>query len=85
MSPRETIGIDLGGTKMASGVVDESQNVLHQSRERSTGLSEDELIKELEEEIAEARWLTRAVVVALPERRPDSIEDFLVTGRLRRA
>ena len=55
MSGREAIGIDLGGTKMLAGVVDESQKVLHESRERSTGLSEEQLIDELAEEIAEAR------------------------------
>lgn len=55
MTPRETIGIDLGGTKMLAGVVDEEQRVLHEDRERSTGLSEDELIEELAEEIEQAR------------------------------
>jgi glucokinase len=55
VTPRETIGIDLGGTKMLAGVVDEEQRVLHEDRERSTGLSEDELIEELAEEIEQAR------------------------------
>jgi glucokinase len=54
VSPREAIGIDLGGTKILAGVVDEHQKVLHESRERSTGLSEEQLIEELAQEIAEA-------------------------------
>jgi glucokinase len=40
---------------MLAGVVDEEQRVLHEDRERSTGLSEDELIEELAEEIEQAR------------------------------
>lgn len=54
MSPVETIGIDLGGTKMLSGVVDEECNVIHVSRERSTGQTEDELLDLAEREIREA-------------------------------
>jgi glucokinase len=54
MSPVETIGIDLGGTKMLSGVVDEECNVIHVSREHSTGQTEDELLDLAEREIREA-------------------------------
>jgi len=64
VSSRETIGIDLGGTKMLAGVVDENQKVLHESRERSTGLSEDQLIEELAEEIDEARAARPDVLAA---------------------
>jgi NAD+ diphosphatase len=48
---------------------------------RATALSD--LVDVDGEEITEARWFTRAEVAALPERRPDSIEDFLVTAWLR--
>ncbi len=51
----ETIGVDLGGTKLALGVLDEERNVLWESRERSTGQSEDELVEMLVHEIEEAR------------------------------
>jgi glucokinase len=56
VSSREAIGIDLGGTKMLSGVVDEEQKVHHESRERSTGWSEQQLLDELVEEISELRF-----------------------------
>ena len=55
MSSREAIGIDLGGTKMLVGVVDDRQRIHHESRERSRGLTEDEVVAALEEEITEAR------------------------------
>ena len=51
----ETIGVDLGGTKLALGVLDEERNVLWESKERSTGQSEDELVEMLVHEIEEAR------------------------------
>ena len=37
VSARETIGVDLGGTKMLVGVVDSEQKVHHESRESSIG------------------------------------------------
>jgi len=49
---------------MASGVVDEEQKVLWQDRERSTGLSEDELIAELADEIQEAKGARPDVLAA---------------------
>lgn len=55
MSDRKAIGVDLGGTKMLVGVVDESRRVLHESRERSRGLTEDEIMAALVEEIEDAR------------------------------
>jgi glucokinase len=55
VSPRETIGVDLGGTKMAVGVVDSEQQVHYQGREPSTGLSEDKLVEELARELQEAK------------------------------
>jgi glucokinase len=54
LTARETIGVDLGGTKMAVGVVDQDQKVLHEGRERTTGLETARLLDELEEEIKEA-------------------------------
>jgi len=55
MSATETIGVDLGGTKMLSGVLDPGSKVLWEDREASTGQSEDELVEMLIEEIEEAR------------------------------
>jgi glucokinase len=54
MSRPETIGVDLGGTKMLVGVVDSGRRVLHESRETSAHLSQDELIDGLERELREA-------------------------------
>jgi glucokinase len=51
---RAAIGADLGGTKMAIGVVDSGQNVLHRGTERTLGLELDELLETLERELREA-------------------------------
>ena len=48
------IGVDLGGTKMLVGVLDGTE-VLWESREASTGQSEDELVELLVREVTEAR------------------------------
>ena len=50
----EAVGVDLGGTKMAVGVVGEGPVVHHRSTERSVGLTADELLDELESELREA-------------------------------
>jgi glucokinase len=55
LSPRETIGVDLGGTKMAVGVVDSEQNIHYEGKESSLGRSEDELVADLGRELEEAR------------------------------
>ncbi|HEY8082938.1 MAG TPA: ROK family protein [Solirubrobacterales bacterium] len=55
MNSPEAIGVDLGGTKMLLGVLDSSSKVVWESRERSTGQSEEELVELLVREIAEAR------------------------------
>ena len=55
MSAGEIIGIDLGGTKMLLGVLDPDSNVLWESREASTGQTEDELVDLLVREVNEAR------------------------------
>ena len=54
MSPREAIGVDLGGTKMAVGVVDAEQHVHYEGKESSIGLTEDELVVDLGRELEEA-------------------------------
>ena len=55
MSPPEVIGVDLGGTKMLVGVLDSASEVAWESRERSTGASEDELVELLVREVGQAR------------------------------
>ncbi|HEX5762394.1 MAG TPA: ROK family protein [Solirubrobacterales bacterium] len=55
MKEAETIGIDLGGTKMLLGVLDSDSSVLWESRERSTGHEEAELVELMVREIEEAR------------------------------
>jgi glucokinase len=55
LSARETIGVDLGGTKMAVGVVDSERQVLYEGREPSVGLSEDKLVEDLARELQEAK------------------------------
>ena len=54
MSAGVTIGVDLGGTKMLIGALDGTE-VLYESREASTGQSEDELVELLVREVSEAR------------------------------
>jgi glucokinase len=55
MGAGKTIGIDLGGTKMLIGVLDADSNVLWESREASTGQTEEALIELLVREIDAAR------------------------------
>ncbi len=55
MTPPEAIGVDLGGTKLLTGVVDAGQMVHHESREASTGASEDEVLATIEAEVKKAR------------------------------
>jgi glucokinase len=64
LSPRETIGVDLGGTKMAVGVVDSEQHVHFQGNEPSLGRTEDELVADLGRELEEARQARPDVVAA---------------------
>jgi glucokinase len=54
VSAVETIGVDLGGTKALVGVLDGTE-VLYESREASTGQSEEELVELLVREVSEAR------------------------------
>jgi glucokinase len=53
VSERETIGVDLGGTKMLVGAL-QGTAVQWESREASTGQSEDELLELLVREVGEA-------------------------------
>jgi glucokinase len=64
VSVRETIGVDLGGTKMAVGVVDSEQHVHYQGKEPSTGLSEEKVVEELVEELLEAKQARPDVLAA---------------------
>jgi glucokinase len=54
VSGTETIGVDLGGTKMLIGVLADTAP-LYEQREASTGQTEDELVELLVREIEEAR------------------------------
>jgi glucokinase len=64
VSAPEAVGLDLGGTKLLTGVVDGDQNVHHESRERTTGASEQEVLDTIVSEIEEAR-AARPEVVAV--------------------
>jgi len=55
LSTRETIGVDLGGTKMLVGVVDSERRIQYEGREPSVGLSEDKLVEDLARELQEAK------------------------------
>jgi glucokinase len=52
---KETIGVDLGGTKMLVGVVDSEQGIHYEDRESSIGFTEAEMVEELGRELQEAR------------------------------
>jgi glucokinase len=54
VSVGETIGVDLGGTKMLVGAL-QGTDVLWESREASTGQTEEELVELLVREVGEAR------------------------------
>jgi glucokinase len=56
VSGGETIGVDLGGTKMLIGVLSEAgTDPLYEQREASRGQTEDELVELLVREVEEAR------------------------------
>jgi glucokinase len=54
MSLPETVGVDLGGTKILVGVVGEDRKVLYEDQERVAGQGQDELLETLEREVREA-------------------------------
>ncbi|MGH2957493.1 MAG: ROK family protein [Solirubrobacterales bacterium] len=64
MSARETIGVDLGGTKMLVGVVDSDRRVHHESREASRGMGEEEIVRTLVDVLEEARSARPDVLAA---------------------
>jgi glucokinase len=55
LSTVETIGVDLGGSKMRVAVVDGEQRILYRSTEPSRGRSAGEVLDTLERELADAR------------------------------
>jgi len=61
MSQAEAIGVDLGGTKMLLGVLDGDSKTVWESRERSAGEGEEELVELLVREISEARTMRPAI------------------------
>jgi glucokinase len=64
VSARETIGVDLGGTKMLVGVVDSERKVHHESREASRGMGEEEIVETLVQELEEAQSARPGVLAA---------------------
>jgi glucokinase len=50
----ETIGVDLGGTKMLVGVLDSERRIVYRSSAPSVGLGQDELLSTLERELRQA-------------------------------
>jgi glucokinase len=50
---RAALGADLGGTKMAVGVIDDEQNILHRGTEPTFGRDLGQLLDELESELRE--------------------------------
>jgi glucokinase len=61
MSQAEAIGVDLGGTKMLLGVLDGDSKTVWESRERSAGEGESELVELLVRELEEARSVRAGV------------------------
>jgi glucokinase len=65
----ETIGVDLGGTKMLVGVVDAGGTVMHRRLDASVGLGADELLARIDDEIRialDARPGVAAVGLGVP-------------------
>ncbi|HEY1286589.1 MAG TPA: ROK family protein [Solirubrobacterales bacterium] len=54
MNSSKAIGVDLGGTKMLVGVLEDGHQVAWESREKSTGQDEDALVDLLVREVSEA-------------------------------
>jgi glucokinase len=64
VSARETIGVDLGGTKMLVGVVDSDRKISYEGGESSAGLTEDEVVEDLARELQEAKDARPGVLAA---------------------
>jgi glucokinase len=54
MNTPETVGVELGGTRVLIGVIGEDRKVLYEDQERSAGQGQDELLETLEREVREA-------------------------------
>src|SRR5687768_6808845 len=52
---RKVIGIDVGGTKLLAGVVDEELEIYHRAHRQVLGLGQGELIDTITEAVDEAR------------------------------
>jgi glucokinase len=69
MNAQETVGVDLGGTKVLIGVVGQDRQVLYEDRETSAGQTGEELLNTLEREVRqalEARPSAAAVGLGIP-------------------
>jgi glucokinase len=69
MTNPETVGVDLGGTKILVGVVGENRRILYEDQEASGGQSQEELLTTLEREVRqalEARPKAAAVCLGIP-------------------
>lgn len=64
MSLPEAIGVDLGGTKMAVGVIDAERGEHYDSTEPSMNMTQEELVETLARALAEAREARPEVVAA---------------------
>lgn len=64
MSLPEAIGVDLGGTKMAVGVIDSERGEHYESTEASLNLTQEELVETLARALSEAREARPEVVAA---------------------
>jgi glucokinase len=64
LSAPETIGVDLGGSKMRVAVVDGEQRILHRSTESSRGRTTEEILETLGTELDQARAARPDVVAA---------------------
>lgn len=64
MAATETIGADLGGTKLLVGVIDERRTVNYRGREPSAGSSEEEVIATLGHELDQAQAARPGVTAA---------------------
>jgi glucokinase len=64
MPAARVVGVDLGGTKLLAGVVDESLNVHHRARREIRGLERDELLAAMVDAVREVRDAADEPVVA---------------------
>src|SRR5512143_2980519 len=65
MPARRTIGVDMGGTKLLAGAVDESLGVHHRTQRLLTGLDQSALLDTAVDAVREARDAAGAEVAAV--------------------